>query len=498
MAVIDPFDVHAPLILALDIGTSSTRALLFDAQARAVRGIEAWRKTDIRTTQEGASEIDANQLLNCLWECVDELLDRSGALAPLIGGVASCTFVGNLVGLDEGGCAITPLMTYADTRAAAEAAELKTRLDERIIHDRTGAHFHPSYLPARFFWMERARPEWLVDVKHWVSIGELLAHQLFGELAVSFSVASWTGLLDRLRLTWDDELLAALPVHPENFSHLIDIDQPWQGLRPEFAHRWPTLRDVPWFPTLGDGAAANIGSGCVSGERVAVTVGTSSAVRVAMTEAISQVPEGLWCYRVDRKRSLLGGALGEGGNIFAWLKQTLKLNTIPDLERALAAVPADSHGLTFLPLLAGERSPGWQGHLRGAIAGLSLATTPVELAKAGLEGLAYRIAEIYRLLRPTLPAEPQVIASGGALLHSSILLQTIADAVGRPVTRWGAGEATARGCALLALQSLGILRGLSDTPDLSYANYLPDPERHQSYSLAMQRQTRLYELIKGF
>lgn len=495
MFAVEAAAAEAPLILALDIGTSSVRALLFDAQARQVRIPVARRETRLQVSQEGASEINPDHLVASLWDCVDECCQAAGPLASQIGGVAISTFVSNLLGLDAGGRPVTPVMTYADTRPAPDAQRLKNRLDETALHDRTGTHIHPSYLPARFMWIQRTHPAWMSRVRHWVSIGEYLAWQLFGSLAVSLSVASWTGLLDRRLLAWDGELLQTLPVDGSSLSVLVDVDQPWQGLRLEYANRWPALRNVPWFPAVGDGAAANIGSGCYAAGRLALTVGTSSALRVATTEPVEQIPQGLWCYRVDRQRSLLGGAMSEGGNIYTWLCRTLNLAGITDLEQALVDLPPLAPELIFLPLLLGERSPGWQGQLRGGLYGISLATKPVEILRAGLEGVAARLAVIYKLVRPALSSEPEVIASGGALLHSPAWLQIIADTLGQPVTTWQTEEATARGAALLALRSLDVFSDLASAPDLRDTIIQPDAGRHQHYLLAGQRLEEFYRAV---
>ena len=112
---------------------------------------------------------------------------------------------------------------------------------------------------------------------------------------------------------------------------------------------------------------------------------------------------------------------------------TLNLGSHPSFEDALAGMEPDSHGLTVLPFLAGERAPGWAGHARATIHGLSLATTPLEILRAGMEAVAYRLALVFELLRPMIPRDPQVVASGGALLHSPAWLQIVTDVLGRPV-----------------------------------------------------------------
>jgi gluconokinase len=180
---------------------------------------------------------------------------------------------------------------------------------------------------------------------------------------------------------------------------------------------------------------------------------------------------------VDGRRSLPGGALTEGGMVYAWMLETLRLEEnrlkpvsgearLSGLEAKLAQIPPDSHGLTVLPFLAGERSPGWRGDARATIHGLTLATTPLDILRAGMEAVAYRIALVYEQLRSLLPADPEIIASGGALVNSPTWGQIMADVLGRPVTLSRAEEASARGAALLALEALGILSDIAAAPDL--------------------------------
>jgi gluconokinase len=495
LSTVAPDHADSPLILALDVGTSSVRALLFDRLGRAVEGMESRQHYTIHATTDGASEIDPDALLEHLWRCLDTLLESVGSFGSDIAGVATCTFVSNVLGVDEAGRAVTPLTTYADTRAAQEVARLREEFDEETVHQRTGCPFHTSYHPARLRWLARSQPELFESVDRWISIGEYIDLQLFGKAVVSYSVASWTGLLDRRRLVWDEPLLAALPLSGEQLSPLSDVDLPRRGLREPFASRWPALCDLPWFPAAGDGATANVGSGCTSPERVALTMGTTSAVRVIVGGDVPRVPAGLWCYRVDGRRSLPGAALSEGGNVFAWLRDTLRLPPPEDLEPSLASLAPDAHGLTMLPFLTGERSPGWAGHARAAISGLSLATTPLEILQAGLEAVAYRIGLVFDLLQPLLPDDFEVVASGGALLHSPVWCQIVADVLDRPVAVSRVEEASARGAALLALEALGLLHDIGQAPPFVGSFVEPDAGRHARYAEAMERQQLLYQKL---
>ena len=157
--LVPPQQARPPLILSLDIGSSSVRASLFDAAGRTVDGIQARRAHALQTDSSGAAVAAADEVIGLTFQCIDEALALAGSLAGSIAAVAGCSFVGNLLGVDECGLASTPLITYADTRAAADAELLKRELDEETFHQRTGVRFHPSYGTAQLHWLRRARSE---------------------------------------------------------------------------------------------------------------------------------------------------------------------------------------------------------------------------------------------------------------------------------------------------------------------------------------------------
>jgi gluconokinase len=326
-------------------------------------------------------------------------------------------------------------------------------------------------------------------------VGELLELTLFGEAATSVSMASGTGLFDQDRNRWDTEATAAAGIEPESLFDVVDHSAPRRGLRTRWASRWPALRSVPWFPAVGDGAASNVGSDCVDPSRVALNVGTSAALRVITGGPVAP-PRGLWRYRIDRRRSILGGATSEGGNVRAWCRQVLRLGDDDEaVEAALDALAPDSHGLTVLPFLAGERAPGWRDDRRGAVTGLSLDTTVLDLLAAALEAVALRLGLVYRRLAPHALPEHTVVASGGALVRSRAWTRIIADVLGRPVTWSREAEATSRGAALLALEALGVVPDLAAVRAPLGETFGPDPARHLRYVDALARQESLDQRV---
>jgi gluconokinase len=433
-------------------------------------------------------------MLASIGRCIDTALAQAGVLKSAIGGVACDTLASTILAIDKTGHPLTPLITYADTRDAEDSTALRRQLDEQAVHERTGCMLRTSYWPARLAWFRRTQPEVWCAAARWITLGEYLELCFFGQSRVSYSIASWSGLLDRRNLTWDTLLLEAVGLTPDRLSPLVDANEPLHDLAAPYAARWSALRTIPWFPAIGDGAAANVGSGCTNHERIALTIGTSGAMRVIQNN-VPQVPAGLWCYRVDRRRALLGGATSEGGNVYAWMQQTLRLGKPEDTEQSLASMPADSHGLTVLPFLSGERSPGWAGNVRAVIAGLDLSVTSLEIMQASLEAVAYRFALIAQNICNRPDCTHRFIASGGGLLHSPAWMQIFADVLGRPVMASAEPEATSRGAALLALEALGILPDIEAVPAANGVIYQPNSARHERYQKAIIRQQRLYERL---
>lgn len=490
-------EAEAPLILTLDVGTSSVRTLLFDRRGRRVEGIGGRRPYAVRATPGGGAEVDAEVLLELVEEAIDEGLAgaRAEGLESQIRGVASCTFWHSLLGVGSDGKPLTPIYTWADTRAAGAAEELRRRLEERAVHARTGCVLHASYLPAKLLWRSRVDPGGFHRAARWMSFGEFLFLRLFGAPIVGVSMASASGLLNVHSLSWDREVLEAAGVPMDRLSPLSE--DPRHGLLSPYASRWPVLADLPWFPPAGDGACSNLGSGGISPERACVMVGTSGAMRVVLEASRLDPPWGLFCYRVDRRRYVVGGALSGGGNLVTWLLETLRLTERPsDLEQALGSLEPDGHGLTLLPFIAGERSPGWAAEARVTITGLNLHTRPIDLLRAALESVALRFVVLHDLIRKAVPQVREVVATGGALLASPAWMQILADALGCPLAASTESEASSRGAALLALESLGLMR-VEEAGAGTGRVYEPDPGRHQRYRSALKRQIRLYEAVVG-
>ncbi|MDE2818428.1 MAG: FGGY-family carbohydrate kinase [Chloroflexota bacterium] len=480
-------------LLVIDLGSSSVRTLLFDDGARLIEGAVCSRKHDFETDHDGKAEANADHLRALTEACLDDILTHPAAESIAAAGMAS--FAGNWLGVDANGRARTPVLTYADTRGRSAIAGLRQRLGGALdaYHQATGCFIHPAYFPAQYAYMKEFHSRSLEQVRRISDIGGYLYRHWFGrEAPISYSLASWSGLLGTRGLGWHFDFIRQLLGADllERLPDLADFDACQVGLADAYAGRWTQLRGVPFFLALGDGAVANLGSGAVDARRIALTIGTTSALRVVTRR--DRLPDGLWRYLVCQGMPLVGGATSEGGNVYQWGVEELGLDTA-SLNARLSEARPDQHRLTVLPLIAGERSPGWQSDASGTIHGIRRSTSKLDIMQAQLEAVAIRLSMIFDQLKSE---ESAVIAGGGALGSSPAWAQMIADAFNAPIQLLDQAEITARGVALLLRNWLDGTALDADPPRISRI-LRPNPDHALIYQAARARQVDLYQRLYG-
>lgn len=475
------------MILALDIGTSSVRAAIYDFSGNVLPETVVKKERTVHFTEDGGAELTAEEGFSQVCQAIDEVLTKTDKQIDFVS--ASC-FWHSLVGIDENGNATTNVFTWAETRPKKFVKNLRENLDENEIHNRTGARFHSSFWTAKLLWLKNDFPEIFQKTAKWLSFSDYLVFRLTNIFATSVSMASGTGIFDIRQNIWDAELFNFLNVKQENLPKIADDNFTFQ------TNNWEKLKDAKWFLAIGDGAANNVGAGCLQAKKAALMIGTSGAMRVAYEGEIpKEIPNGLWCYRIDKRRVIVGGALSDGGGLYRWLKETLKIAEVDDeVEAEIKNRQPDSHGLTFLPFLAGERSTGYHENAKGAILGLTQHTTAVEITQAAMESVAFRFAEIFEQLLQIVDIK-EIIASGGALRESPVWTQIIADVFGKNLNLPDTREASSRGVVLLALENLGKLKNISELPTPEGKKFEFDEKRHEIYQEARKRHEKFYQMF---
>jgi len=491
-------DRDSPVVLSLDIGTSGIRAALFDGRGEKLESLIDTPSSGIYPELSIGLDTDADVLVGLVGNSLNLALERVPLLVSRVDYVAISCFWHSLLGVDSAGNPLTPVFGWADRRAAGAVAELQSTFDETEVHARTGCRFHPSYWPAKLLWLKNERGEIFRKARRWLSFSDYLSLRLFGDATTSVSMASATGLLDQKTCRWDYELLAELGVAPEQLPPIAAGGEAIRFQPQTSISNLPPLEGAAWFPAIGDGAANNIGASCVGVDRAALMIGTSGAMRVlfAGNPPARMRPE-LFCYRADRDRLVIGGALSDGGGLYQWMKQTMNgLYADPEIESALSVMKPDAHGLSVLPFWFGERATGWSSSATGSILGFTAQTKPIEILRAGMESVCYRFAALAAALDTVAP-KAAIVGTGNALLSSPTWAQMLADVLGRQIELSATREASTRGAALLALEAVGKIDGLETIDPSPGPVYEPNMAHHSIYAGASERQQKLYDKLNG-
>ncbi len=482
---------QSPFVLALDVGTSSVRAALFDRDARRVAGTLTRQAHAVTHSDDGAAEFNPQQLTVGVDACLTGTLARARERKVVAIGV-SCFWHG-LVGADARGRAVTPVFTWADSRCREDAATLRDEFSEKDYHRRTGCMLRASFWPAKLRWLARTKPRQFRRVARWQSPSDWLAGLYCdgGADACAYGMATGTGLFNPTTLRWEGDLATRSGIRPEQ---LCPLSEEPLVLSESTRKRFPALADARWWPAVGDGAASNLGSGATQPGRAAINVGTSAAFRVMNHGGPPRSPLGLFCYRVDARRYVVGGAVSNAGNLRAWCRRELRLPANETtLDHALAARPGPVTSLVTLPFWSAERAPSWREDLSGIVQGLTQNTTAFDILQATTEAVYHRLALIADLSLAGSAAE--VVVSGG-ILKSTALLQRLADVLGRPVRPSREPEASLRGAAIYALEKTGLGSGVhSDLRRLAGPAVRPRAKYAEQFARERERQQALERMV---
>ena len=509
---ISPQPAESPrqLILAVDLGSSSVRATAYQTNGLRLEGTTEFHPTE----QSNDGTFDPQILAALTEEVITGCLKRVRSLGSDFQFIASAwtSFAMSWLGLDAAGNPVTPVYTYADARSGPYADMLRSELARQNglqeTWQRTGTPVHTAYAPAQLLRLAAEEPALMTTVARWQTLAAYLFSRWRGLVSapISNSEVGWTGLLNRHSIDWDEEMVRRIGIGPHQLPTVLDYTNSAVGLTEPWASIWPELAQTPFLLAVGDGVGANLGSGCTDNRRIALTIGTTGAMRVVIparsasdgpgrTEhSLQQTPAGLWSYPIDSTRWLVGGSLTDGGSLYSWLRETLAGQDRQTLLAAAAELTPDAHGLTILPFLRGERAPGWATEAALTISGMSPATTPAHIVRASFEAVAYRFRLIYDRLRPLLAPNSEIVASGGALQENGLWRQILADVMQTPVHLVSVDEATSRGAAVLALQALNL--PLPPDPPTVHTS-VPELEAGAVYAQALQRQEELYDRVIG-
>jgi gluconokinase len=488
------------LILAVDIGTSAVKAVLFDVNLRQVA--IARHTYPILTPNENWSEQAPDVIMNAVLQAMRESITAGPEGGRLLA-VSFSSQLYSVLALSADGRPLTNSIIWSDTRSASIAQRIRQHPVAQEVYRRTGCPIDAIYPLSKIQWLKETQnlPS---DVK-FISIKEYVLYRLTGQLVADWSLASATGLLEIDTHQWAPmalELLGILPRHLSELAAPRTVFTEWK------ADRVGLLSGTPLVIGAGDGPLASLGVGAFTPEVAAVNVGTSAAARVVISQPTVDPSGRLWTYVVDENVWVLGGMVSSGGIMYEWflqnfiagLEEVVKSGESPHhyAERIAAVVPPGAEGLLFVPYLSGEQCPVWHPYTRGSFFGLELRHQRGHLARAVMEGVTYSIYRIVENLRPVLPEAIREVRVTGGLTASPLWLQIAADMLGLPIAVPESAEGSARGAAMLALMALGIKSNLESFTGLfpTRERVLPRHGAHAVYEKHYQRFLTFLDLTR--
>lgn len=448
--------VDGAVVLGVDIGTTATKVVVVDARGQALGSASAGYP--LLEPRPGHAVQDPDVILGAVESAVREVV--AGLAGRPVAGLSLSVAMHGLLGLDAGGTPVTPLITWADTRAGGQAERLRADDAGPGLHRRTGTPVHPMSPLVKLVWFAEDDPETAAEVARWGGLKEYLLLRWCGAFVVDHSVASATGLLGSATLAWDPEALRLAGVRPGQLAELVSPTHVLPGLHPDVAARLGLPAATPVVVGASDGPLANLGCGAVEDGVAACSIGTSGALRVTVGRPAVDPGGGLFCYALTTDRWVVGGAINNGGVVLQWAGDALAPDLGPDAEDELTALaataPAGCDGLIMLPYLLGERAPHWSALPRGAYVGLTRAHRREHLVRAALEGVCRQLALVLGAMRAAGIEVREVRATGG-FARSPLWRQLLADVLDMPVSFPAGHEGSGFGAALLGLQALGLI-----------------------------------------
>jgi glycerol kinase len=461
------------VLLGIDEGTSAVKAVLYDGDLRPQA--EARREKPLSHPKPGWVEQDPEVVLAAVVEAVGELLaDGTEVTACGLDHQGESVLAWDA----ESGRPLTPIVTWQDKRSQEVLDRLASEGRAGEIQKRSGMPLDPYFSAGKLSWLlehdEAVASAVEAGTARLGTVDSFLCDRLGAGFATDPSTASRTQLGAP---QWDPALLEIYGVPESALPKIADTAGDLGSLRHP---SWPL--ELPLRARCVDQQAALAGAGCVKPGLVKATYGTGVFV---LAHAGSERPEprgGLLptvAWRIDGcVEWAIDGGVFTAGALLEWLSRDLGLAADPPALAAMAAEVPDAGGVRVLPALAGVGAPWWKPDARAVVAGLTSGSRPAHVARAALEAIAWRVADVLAAVRDAVPVE--VLRVDGGLTRDATLLQLQADAGGVTVQP-GAVDATAAGSAALAAVGAGIWGSTEEIAERVPAGERTEPERDETW-----------------
>lgn len=473
-------------MLGVDIGTTSTKAVLYTEKGEIVH--QENLGYPLHTPDISTAEQDPEEIFQAVLQVISNNMRNSQIPPEKLLFISFSSAMHSLIVMDKNDQPLTACITWADNRSEAWSRKIKDELNGHEVYKRTGTPIHPMSPLSKIAWIVNDRPEIAEKAEKYIGIKEYIFKKFFDCYVVDHSLASAMGMMNLENLDWDEEALQIAGVTRGQLSTLVPTTKIYKDCNPDLARKLGIASDTAFVIGASDGVLSNIGVNAIGKGEVAVTIGTSGAIRTVIDRPQTDDKGRIFCYALTENHWVIGGPVNNGGMILRWIRdefassevetaKRLGIDPYEVLTKIAERVRPGADGLLFHPYLAGERAPFWNPDVRGSFFGLTMAHKKEHMIRAALEGVIYNLYSVFLALVEVMEEPVSRIQATGGFAKSAIWRQMMSDIFDLEVTVPESYESSCLGACILGLYATGKVDSFDIVSEMIGSTYTHEPSK---------------------
>jgi len=486
-----------PLLLGIDIGTSSCKVALFEPDGTVIAQENG--EYSVFYPKPGWAEQDPDDWWGAVCAATKTLLEKSGVDPKRIAGVGIDGQSWSAIPVDKDGKCLCSTPIWMDTRAGGVCKELDANIGADKIFEICGNPLQPAYTLPKILWYKRERPEIYENADKILSANGYIAYRLAGAVTQDISQAYGYHCFDMRKGKWDEALCAEAGLRRSLLPEIVPCHQIIGSVTAEASVQCGLAAGTPVVAGGLDAACGTLGAGVIHNGETQEQGGQAGGMSICIDSYCADPRLILGYHVVPDKWLLQGGTVG-GGGVMRWLQSELWPDfDIKELDQEAAVISPGSDGLVFLPYMAGERSPIWDAKAKGVYYGLDYSKTRGHMIRAGLEGAAFSLRHNLETAERAGAKVMRLRAMGGAA-NSRLWTQIKSDLTGKPIDVPASDTATTLGAAILAGVAAGVYKDFDDAVMRTVTvtrTHEPNLENKEAYDKTYATYLELYKNLKS-
>ena len=499
------------LILAIDLGTTGCKTIVFDKNGNDIsEGYEEYESIYLSPTW---IDHDPQTWLDATQNTIRIALEKLNFDPEQIEAIAVTSQRATFTPVNEKGTPLANAMLWQDKRAVKEAKLVEEKIGNDYIYEKTGVNIDPYFTLPKLMWFRDNKREKYKKMYKFLSVDSLIINYLTGEFVMDWTQASRTMLFDLDNFKWDYEIAEKMEIDTSKLPETIEPGEIAGSLKNSIADELGLPADIPVVAAGGDQQCAAVGLGIIKSDLVEANTGTGSFVLAHSDQAV----------RDDKKRVICSASAVAGkwvmeagifttGSVYRWFRDNFggveidtghKLGMDPyEIMNAEAKESsAGANGLLLIPHFAASGAPYWNPDANGVLYGLALGHERSDVVRSFLEGIALEINKNIEIIEELIGDPQEVRVSGGAT-KSPLFNQIQADVYNKPVIKTNYKESSALGAAILAAKSVGVYGDLDSAVNKmvrldSSSRKLPRENKNKIYNKVQNLHDDIYKSLNN-